>query len=151
MARVSQNLSKKIHPRPHFKKEQKNCHVLLFSIFNSMKSVKRQNYGPRHCEHFWFQKRLFTMWDSKFFKVKGLNISTNPLGVLTDAPWCLLFTKFPQKIFFKNCLSFTPKSFFYSIKTAIYMWVKLRQFLKKNFWGNFVNKGHHGASVKTPS
>ena len=57
-----------------------------------------------------------TVWDSKFFKLKGFNICTNPLGVLNDAPWCPLFTKFGKIFFFKNCLRFTHKSFSYSIK-----------------------------------
>ena len=41
---------------------------------------------------------VFTMGDSKFFKLKGLDISTNPLGVLTDLKKQIYPSASPQQI-----------------------------------------------------
>ena len=37
---------------------------------------------------------MATVLDSKFFKLKGFNMSTNPLGVLIDAPDALYSQNF---------------------------------------------------------
>ena len=68
MARVSQNLSKKIHPRPHFEKEQKKlpCVVVFNFEFNEdqEKTKLRSPSGKKNI----FSKKVE-------LKVRGFRIS----------------------------------------------------------------------------
>ena len=72
----------------------------LISLSYSMPTFSTNSFGLFYNYHY---ARLGHLK----FLVNGFKTSVNYLRVLSDAPWCPLFTKLQEIFFFKNCPSFT--------------------------------------------